>query len=208
MKIYNPVIKFFVKTRIAAVILGILILIAGVFIYPRLGSEFTPTLKEGTLVVRLALAPSISIEESKKTALLVEKRIMQVEEVTGTVSRIGRGEVGAHTDPINSIEMYILLKGEDDWRPGMTQEKLEDDGTIIGDMFFKIIDLLISSFPKCFINIIHEIHFREIFCQDIFRMHLGDQNILIVCSVKYGEFSSFGQSNVVSPKIIVLFLFS
>lgn len=127
LKIYNPVIKFFVKNRIAAVVLGMLILIAGVFIYPRLGSEFTPTLKEGTLVVRLALAPSVSLEYSKETALKVEKRIMQVEEVAGTVSRIGRGEVGAHTDPINSVEMYILLEDEEDWRPGMTQEKLEEE---------------------------------------------------------------------------------
>lgn len=127
LKVYDPVIRFFIKRRITAIVLGIVILISGVFIYPRLGSEFTPTLKEGTLVVRLSLAPSISIEESKNTALKVEKRIMQVEEVKSTVSRVGRGEVGAHTDPINSIEMYILLKDEDEWREGMTQEKLENE---------------------------------------------------------------------------------
>lgn len=127
MKIYEPIVRFFVKNRVAAVTLGLAILISGIIIYPRLGSEFTPTLKEGTLVVRLALAPSVSLNESKRVALLVEKRVLQVEEVVGTVSRIGRGEVGAHTDPINSVEMYIMLKPEDEWRTGIDQEMIENE---------------------------------------------------------------------------------
>ncbi len=127
IKVYDPLVKFFVKFRIAAMALGISILLLGIIIYPKLGSEFTPSLNEGTLVVRLSLAPSISLEESKRTALLVEKRIMKVEEVRGAVSRIGRGEVGAHTDPINSVEMYILFKPENEWREGLTQTKLEEE---------------------------------------------------------------------------------
>jgi len=127
IKVYDPVVRFFIKFRIAAMVLGISILLLGVIIYPKLGSEFTPSLKEGTLVVRLSLAPSVSLEESKRTAMLVEKRIMKVEEVRGTVSRIGRGEVGAHTDPINSVEMYILFKPKDEWREGLTQALLEEE---------------------------------------------------------------------------------
>jgi cobalt-zinc-cadmium resistance protein CzcA len=50
---------------------------------------------------------------------------MKISEITGVVSRIGRGEVGAHTDPINSAEMYILLKPQDQWRPAENQEQLE-----------------------------------------------------------------------------------
>ncbi|MBU1100562.1 MAG: CusA/CzcA family heavy metal efflux RND transporter [Bacteroidetes bacterium] len=125
LKAYDPIVRFFVKFRGAAIIVSIIILVVGVLIYPRLGSEFTPTLNEGTLVVKLALAPSVSLEVSKETSLLVEKRIMQVDEVTGVVSRIGRGEVGAHTDPINSIEMYVSLKLEEEWRTGLTQTGLE-----------------------------------------------------------------------------------
>ncbi len=127
LKVYDPVVRFFIKFRIAAMALGLSILFLGIIIYPKLGSEFTPSLKEGTLVVRLSLAPSVSLEESKRTALLVEKRIMKVEEVRGTVSRIGRGEVGAHTDPINSVEMYILFKPKDEWRAGLTQAMLEEE---------------------------------------------------------------------------------
>ncbi len=125
IKAYSPFVNFFVKKRYAAIIVSLALLLAGALIYPKLGSEFTPTLQEGTLVVRLSMAPSISLEESKRITLIAEKRVMQVPEVRETVTRIGRGEVGAHTDPINSAEMYVLLKPEEEWREGLDQEGIE-----------------------------------------------------------------------------------
>ncbi|PIQ08754.1 MAG: CusA/CzcA family heavy metal efflux RND transporter [Ignavibacteriales bacterium CG18_big_fil_WC_8_21_14_2_50_31_20] len=141
LKIYNPVVKFFVKTRIAAVVLGVIIIIVGIFLYPRLGSEFTPTLQEGTIVVKISMAPSISLEESKKTTLLLEKKVNEVKEVNGTVTRIGRGEVGAHTDPINSAEITVLLKPKSEWREGFAQTDIEE-----------AIREKISSFPGILVN--------------------------------------------------------
>jgi cobalt-zinc-cadmium resistance protein CzcA len=126
IKIYTPFVNYFVKNRMVAVIVSLLLLLVGAFIYPRLGSEFTPTLQEGTLIVRLSMAPSISLEESKRITMLAEKRVMRVPEVSGAVTRIGRGEVGAHTDPINSAEMYVLLKPEEKWRAGLDQEGIEE----------------------------------------------------------------------------------
>ncbi len=127
IKFYEPFVMFFVKRRIYAVILSLILLLIGIIIYPKLGSEFTPTLQEGTLIVRLSMAPSISLEESKRLTMLVEKRVLKVPEIKGTVTRIGRGEVGAHTDPINSAEMYVLLKPEDEWREGINQKKIESE---------------------------------------------------------------------------------
>ena len=125
-KLYLPVIRFFVKRRGVAIGLAALLLIAGAVIYPRLGSEFTPTLQEGTIILRLTMAPSISLNESTRLTQIVERRIMKVPEVQHVVTRIGRGEVGAHTDPINSAEMYILLNPRDTWRSAETQQDLEE----------------------------------------------------------------------------------
>lgn len=125
IKIYTPFVNFFVHNRMVAVIVSVILLLLGTWIYPKLGSEFTPTLQEGTLIVRLSMAPSISLEESKRITMLAEKRIMRVSEVRGVVTRIGRGEVGAHTDPINSAEMYVLLNPEEKWREGLSQEGIE-----------------------------------------------------------------------------------
>lgn len=125
-RLYLPLIRFFVKRRGVAIGLATLLLVAGGLIYPRLGSEFTPTLQEGTIILRLTMAPSISLNESTRITQIVERRIMKVPEVQHVVTRIGRGEVGAHTDPINSAEMYILLNPKSTWRSAKTQQELEE----------------------------------------------------------------------------------
>lgn len=119
---YRPVVAFFVRQRKWAVGLAAGLLVVGAVVFPLLGSEFTPTLQEGTIVMRLTMAPSISITESKATTERVERRLMAIPEITDIVSRIGRGEVGAHADPINSAEMYLVLKPEDEWRFGSQAE--------------------------------------------------------------------------------------
>ncbi|MEZ4747021.1 MAG: CusA/CzcA family heavy metal efflux RND transporter [Calditrichia bacterium] len=126
MKIYRPVVTFFVKRRSLAIVLATILMIIGLAIFPRLGSEFTPTLQEGTIVMRLTMAPSISLTESTRITQIAERRLMKIPEVTGAVTRIGRGEVGAHTDPINSAEMYVLLKPKEEWRSAETQQELEE----------------------------------------------------------------------------------
>ncbi|MCH9021405.1 MAG: efflux RND transporter permease subunit [Planctomycetes bacterium] len=122
---YRPLVSFFVHHRWMAVILAIVLLGLGMWTFPKLGAEFTPKLKEGTIVVRLTMAPSISLEESKRTTLIVERRLMKINEIEEVVTRIGRGEVGAHSDPINSAEIYVLLKPKSQWRKQGDQEYLE-----------------------------------------------------------------------------------
>ncbi len=126
LKFYRPAVTFFVRHRLLAIALSVILILIGVLIYPRLGTEFTPTLNEGTVVLRLTMAPSISLNESKRTTMIVERRVMEIPEVIGVVTRIGRGEVGAHTDPINSAEMYILLKPRSEWREAGSQADIEE----------------------------------------------------------------------------------
>ncbi|MFQ5444204.1 MAG: efflux RND transporter permease subunit, partial [Nitrospinales bacterium] len=133
-KPYLPLVTFFVSRRTMAIGLAGALLLTGVVIFPRLGTEFTPTLQEGTMVVRLSMAPSISLKESTRITLLVEKRLTKFPEVTGAVTRIGRGEVGAHTDPINSAEMYILLKPKEEWRFSNQEELQEAIRQHLGDI--------------------------------------------------------------------------
>lgn len=121
---YRPLVASFVRRRGLAVALAAALMGVGAAVVPFLGSEFTPRLQEGTLVLRLGMAPSISLTESTRITQIVERRLMKIQEVMGVVSRIGRGEVGAHTDPVNSAEMYILLRPASEWRV-VGQEQLE-----------------------------------------------------------------------------------
>jgi len=75
LKIYRPLVTFFVKRRSLALVLAVVLIIIGAVIYPRLGSEFTPTLQEGTIIVRLTLAPSISLNESTRVTKIVERTV-------------------------------------------------------------------------------------------------------------------------------------
>lgn len=123
---YRPVVSFFVRRRIFAVVLAGGLLVLGAVLFPRLGSEFTPRLQEGTMVLRLTMPPSISLTKSTELTMIVERRLMKIHEIRGVVTRIGRGEIGAHTDPVNSAEIYILLHAKDRWRSARTQSDLEE----------------------------------------------------------------------------------
>lgn len=125
LAIYRPIVGIFIRLRVLALFLCLGLLAIGIIIFPRLGSEFTPTLQEGSLLIRLTMAPSISLSESKRLTLLVERRLLENPEIKAVVSRIGRGEVGAHTDPINNAEMMVLLNDKSTWRVS-EQEKLLD----------------------------------------------------------------------------------
>lgn len=125
LKPYRPLVGFFVRQRWLAVGVAGTLLIVGAALFPRLGSEFTPELKEGTIVVRLTMAPSISLTESTRITQIVERRLLKIDDVREVVTRIGRGEVGAHADPINSAEIFVLLEDS-----GATQSQEEVEGRI------------------------------------------------------------------------------
>ena len=122
---YRPTVSLFVRHRSLAVGLAMLMLAVGALVLPRLGSEFVPRLDEGDLLIRATMAPSISIEESRNTMLRFERRLMaQFPEVTRVVTRVGRGEVGAHADPVNSAEAFVALKPQDQWTSAETPDEL------------------------------------------------------------------------------------
>ncbi len=149
LKIYQPLITFFVKRRYAAVILATVLLMIGGLIYPRLGSEFTPRLMEGTIVVRLTLAPSISLDEGTRITEIVEKRLMKIPDIKEVVSRIGRGEVGSDAEPINVVESIVQLVPREKWTSAKTQVGLED---VIRDK--------LSDVPGIAVNITQPIQLR------------------------------------------------
>ena len=124
---YRPLLQYFIANRNTAAAMAGGLLLLGMAVFPFLGSEFTPTLQEGTIVVRLTMAPSISINESKRNTLIVERRLLKIPEVVEVTCRIGRGEIGAHADPINSAEMFVILKAKEDWREPGNQAFIEQE---------------------------------------------------------------------------------
>ena len=118
----------FVRRRFAAILLAGLLLVMGGLAGSRLGSEFTPSLEEGDILLRTTMAPSISLTEASATTTRIEKRLLGAfPEIKSIVTRIGRGEVGAHADPTNSAESFVELQPQDQWRKGLSPENLRTE---------------------------------------------------------------------------------
>jgi Cu(I)/Ag(I) efflux system membrane protein CusA/SilA len=94
--------------------------------YPflRLGSEFMPPLNEGDLLYMPTTLPGISITKARELLQQTDRMIGQFPEVDRVFGKVGRAETATDPAPLSMIETTITLKPEDEWRPGMTVEKL------------------------------------------------------------------------------------
>ena len=103
-------------TRQKQVIAGAVLLFAGsLALLPLLGTEFVPELEEGTLNIRVTLAPSSSLDTSLQVAQKLESELMAFPEVLYVSSRVGRAEIGGDPEPVSNIEIYVGLKPVSEW---------------------------------------------------------------------------------------------
>jgi len=82
---------------------------------PQLGTEFVPELEEGTINLRVTLAPSASLDTALSVAPKLEKLLLSFPEVTYALSRVGRPEIGGDPEPVNNIEIYLGLQPVSQW---------------------------------------------------------------------------------------------
>ncbi|MAA75153.1 MAG: CusA/CzcA family heavy metal efflux RND transporter [Salinisphaeraceae bacterium] len=113
--------------KVPALVLGfsVLLFAASLALFPTLGSEFVPTLREGTIQVRSTLPPGASLESAIDYAKRIQNSLNTFPEVTGTYSRVGRAEVGGDPEPINVIATVVTLKPLDQWQSGRDYEQLQ-----------------------------------------------------------------------------------
>ena len=95
-------------------------------IFPRLGTEFLPTLREGTFMVRSTLPPGASLDSAIAYGKRVQRTVTEFEEVTGAYSRVGRAEVGGDPEPVNVVATTVNLKPLDAWQGGRSYEQLQN----------------------------------------------------------------------------------
>ena len=88
------------------------------------GSEFMPTLQEGSLLFMPVLLPSTSLTEVKRIMAWQDRVIRDTPEVASVAGKLGRFDTATDPAPTEMIETTIMLKPAADWRPGMTKEKL------------------------------------------------------------------------------------
>ncbi len=104
---------------------ALLLLAAALAMLPRLGTEFVPELEEGTINLRVTLAPSSSLDTTLAVAPKLEAMLLEFPEVNYALSRIGRPEIGGDPEPVNNIEIYIGLKPVSEWTSASSRQELQ-----------------------------------------------------------------------------------
>ncbi len=122
--IYRPIIAAVLRWKKLTILLAVLAL--GVSIYPatRLGSEFMPTLNEGTLLYMPTSLPGLSITKAAELMQTQNKIIKSFPEVASVYGKAGRANTATDPAPTEMFETVINLKPDSEWRAGMTTDKL------------------------------------------------------------------------------------
>ncbi len=123
-KVYIPFFKMCMRHRKRVFLITILIFIIGLSLIPFLGREYIPFLEEGTLHLRATFDVNISLKETISLTTSIEKTITKIPEVTGVLSRIGRGEIGSHAHFINNAEILVKLKPVQKWKSFKNKNEL------------------------------------------------------------------------------------
>ena len=122
--LYKPLLIVAYKFKIVVVLIALTALVVSLLTLKYVGTEFIPTLEEGSIMIGVTMAPSISLEKGTETIMAMERKIRKFSEVDETVSRIGRPEAGSHPHPVNYAEVHIELKPFSAWKEHENKEGL------------------------------------------------------------------------------------
>lgn len=127
INLYQPLVsKVLYQPLIIMGVAGILI-ISALWPLSQLGKEFMPHMNEGDLLYMPTTLPGISIGKARELLQQTNRLIKTVPEVEQVFGKVGRAETATDPAPMNMIESIIQLKPKDQWRPGMTMKKLQQE---------------------------------------------------------------------------------
>lgn len=123
-RVYRPVLDFSLRARLPILAGAVAVLIGAGLLFTRLGSEFIPQLDEGSLVIQPVRLRTVGTGETLRMVTAMERAIKPIPEVVTVYSRSGASDASTDPMPLSLSDSYIMLKPRDQWRPGMTKEKL------------------------------------------------------------------------------------
>ena len=122
--VYRPIIAWVMRWKKLTIALALIMLAVSWYPASRLGSEFMPTLNEGTLLFMPASLPGMSITKAAEVLQTQNKIIKSFPEVSSVYGKAGRANSATDPAPIEMFETVINLKPAAEWRDGMTTAKL------------------------------------------------------------------------------------
>ncbi|HCI14156.1 MAG: cation transporter [Gallionellales bacterium GWA2_60_142] len=122
--LYRPMIAGVLQAKKTTLAVAALALLVSVYPAMKLGSEFMPTLNEGTLFYMPASLPGMSVTKAAELLQTQNKIIKSFPEVASVYGKAGRAQTATDPAPLEMFETVINLKPQEEWRPGMDTDKL------------------------------------------------------------------------------------
>ncbi|WP_291686405.1 CusA/CzcA family heavy metal efflux RND transporter [Bradyrhizobium sp.] len=122
--IYRPVIAGVMRAKVLVILASLAILAVTVWPARQLGTEFMPSLNEGTLLYMPTTLPGISVTKAAELLQTQDRIIRSFPEVSSVYGKAGRASTATDPAPSEMFETIINLKPKAEWRPGVTTESL------------------------------------------------------------------------------------
>jgi copper/silver efflux system protein len=123
-RLYKPALLWALGHKILTVIIAFVLFGGAIFLASGIGKEFMPPLNEGDMMYMPVTDPAISIDEALKIMSKQDEILKSFPEVAWAVGKAGRAETSTDPAPPNMNETIVHLKPKEEWRDGMTREKL------------------------------------------------------------------------------------
>jgi Cu(I)/Ag(I) efflux system membrane protein CusA/SilA len=123
--IYAPILTTALRWRWLALLVNFAVIPLTIPLALALGSEFMPPLYEGSMLYMPTSPPGMSITDATRLLQVQDKLLRQVPEVERVFGTVGRGTTPTDNTPMGMVNTTLVLKPRDEWRPGMTFEKLQ-----------------------------------------------------------------------------------
>ncbi|MDA8485401.1 efflux RND transporter permease subunit [Pseudomonas resinovorans] len=127
IRLYQPALDVVLRFPKATLAVAVLALLTTLWPIARLGGEFLPPLDEGDLLYMPSALPGLSAQKASELLQQTDRLIKTVPEVASVFGKAGRAETATDPAPLEMFETTIRFKPKDQWRSGMTPEKLVDE---------------------------------------------------------------------------------
>ena len=125
--LYEPVLRAALRFKWTALLVNFAVVPLTIPLLFVLGSEFMPPLFEGSLLYMPTAPPGMSITEASRILQVQDRLLRQIPEVEQVFGTVGRGTTPTDNSPMGMVNTTVTLKDRDEWRAGMTFEKLQAD---------------------------------------------------------------------------------
>jgi len=123
--LYRPILEAVLRYPKTTLLLAGVLLLSAAIPMSQLGSEFMPPMDEGTLLYMPTALPGLSAGKASQLLQLTDRMIKTIPEVDHVFGKAGRAETATDPAPLEMFETTITFKPKDQWRPGMTMDKLK-----------------------------------------------------------------------------------